>query len=174
MFLLLFWRPLYPAITAYLSEYGNSSKLQLVNITIQCMAEFLPCYGLFGCPQWWSIWFWYFPWLAACLQIFPVVVLLQDALRVNEQYRLPAPRWCFAGTCCQVIIPVGDDHVRHLTGNEHAAGASPDCPAALFLPMSEAYWLVMALPYHLYILFSQHISMESLRHSSLLVLLLCF
>ena len=176
-------------ITAtYLSEYGDSSKLKfLINITIQCMAG-LPSIvtGLFG----YAFFVVYLGFgisllaggLSLGIMIFPVIVLTaRDALlAVNEQYRLAGAalgvsRWYMLH---RVIIPQSAPGILSgiLLAMGYAAGATaPIMVTAAVISAGMNGGLtdpVMALPYHLYILFSQHISMEKAYGTALLLVLL--
>jgi phosphate transport system permease protein len=176
-------------ITAvYLSEYGNSSKFTtLVNITIQCMAG-IPSIvtGLFGYAFFVVHLGFGISLLAGGLSlgimIFPVVVLTaRDALlAVNEQYRLAGTalgvsRWYMLR---RVIIPQSATAILSgiLLAMGYAAGATaPIMVTAAVISAGMSGGLldpVMALPYHLYILFSQHISMEKAYGTALLLVLL--
>ncbi len=176
-------------ITAiYLSEYGESSKFKvLVNITIQCMAG-VPSIvtGLFG----YAFFVVYLGFgisllaggLSLGIMIFPVIVLTaRDALlAVNEQYRLAGAalgvsRWYMLH---RVIIPQSAPAILSgiLLAMGYAAGATaPIMVTAAVISAGMSGGLmepVMALPYHLYILFSQHISMEKAYGTALLLVLL--
>ncbi|MDD3654855.1 MAG: phosphate ABC transporter permease PstA [Desulfotomaculaceae bacterium] len=176
-------------ITAiYLSEYGESSKFRaLVNITIQCMAG-IPSIvtGLFG----YAFFVVYLGFgisllaggLSLGIMIFPVIVLTaRDALlAVNEQYRLAGAalgvsRWYMLH---RVIIPQSAPAILSgiLLAMGYAAGATaPIMVTAAVISAGMSGGLmepVMALPYHLYILFSQHISMEKAYGTALLLVLL--
>ncbi len=176
-------------ITAiYLSEYGESSKFTtLVNITIQCMAG-IPSIvtGLFGYAFFVVYLGFGFSLLAGGLSlgimIFPVIVLTaRDALlAVNEQYRLTGAalgvsRWYMLH---RVIIPQAAPAILSgiLLAMGYAAGATaPIMVTAAVISAGMSGGLmepVMALPYHLYILFSQHISMEKAYGTALLLVLL--
>jgi phosphate transport system permease protein len=176
-------------ITAiYLSEYGESSKFTtLVNITIQCMAG-IPSIvtGLFGYAFFVVYLGFGFSLLAGGLSlgimIFPVIVLTaRDALlAVNEQYRLTGAalgvsRWYMLH---RVIIPQAAPAILSgiLLAMGYAAGATaPIMVTAAVISAGMSGGLmepVMALPYHLYILFSQHISMEKTYGTALLLVLL--
>ncbi|HHU87469.1 MAG: phosphate ABC transporter permease PstA [Pelotomaculaceae bacterium] len=176
-------------ITAiYLSEYGESSKFTtLVNITIQCMAG-IPSIvtGLFGYAFFVVYLGFGFSLLAGGLSlgimIFPVIVLTaRDALlAVNEQYRLAGAalgvsRWYMLH---RVIIPQAAPAILSgiLLAMGYAAGATaPIMVTAAVISAGMSGGLmepVMALPYHLYILFSQHISMEKAYGTALLLVLL--
>ncbi len=176
-------------ITAvYLSEYGRYAKLKvLVNMTIQCMAG-IPSIvtGLFG----YAIFVVYFGMgisllaggLSLGIMVFPVIVLTsRDALlAVNEQYRLAGAalgvsRWYML---IRVIIPQAAPAMLSgiLLAMGYAAGATaPIMVTAAVISAGMSGGLmepVMALPYHLYVLFSQHISMEKAYGTALLLVLL--
>ena len=116
------------------------------------------------------------------IMIFPVIVLTaRDALlAVNEQYRLAGAalgvsRWYMLH---RVIIPQAAPAILSgiLLAMGYAAGATaPIMVTAAVISAGMSGGLmepVMALPYHLYILFSQHISMEKAYGTALLLVLL--
>lgn len=176
-------------ITAvYLAEQAGQTKfIGVLNLTIQCMAG-VPSIitGLFG----YSFFVLHLGFgisllaggLALGIMIFPVIVITaRDALlAVNEQYRLAGTalgvsRWYIL---CKIIFPRATPAIISglLLAMGYAAGAtapimvtaaaiSADSSGSLFEP-------VMALPYHLYILFSQHVSMSKAYGTALLLVIL--
>lgn len=176
-------------ITAvYLAEYAGQTKFsEMINLTIQCMAG-VPSIitGLFS----YSFFVLHLGFgisllaggLALGIMIFPVIVITaRDALlAVNEQYRLVGTalgvsRWYIL---CRIIFPRALPAITSglLLAMGYAAGAtapimvtaaaiSADSSGSLFEP-------VMALPYHLYILFSQHVSLSTAYGTALLLVLL--
>ncbi|MCL6559392.1 MAG: ABC transporter permease subunit, partial [Firmicutes bacterium] len=120
--------------------------------------------------------------LSLGIMIFPVVVLTaREALQaVDEQYRLVgislgvSRRYMLA----RVIFPQAAPAILSgvLLAMGYAAGATAPImvTAAVILAASNGALLepVMALPYHLYILFSQHISVEKAYGTALLLVLM--
>lgn len=176
-------------ITAvYLAEYAGPTKFSsLINLTVQCMVG-VPSIitGLFA----YAFFVLYLGLgisllaggLALSIMIFPVIVVTaRDALlAVNKQYRLVGAalgvsRWYIL---CEVVFPQAMPAIAGglLLAMGYAAGAtapimvtaaaiSADSSGNLFEP-------VMALPYHLYILFSQHVSLSKAYGTALLLVLL--
>ncbi|MEG6616663.1 phosphate ABC transporter permease PstA [Peptococcaceae bacterium 1198_IL3148] len=176
-------------ITAvYLAEYAEESKFKtMINLTVQCMAG-VPSVvtGLFG-----------YAFFVMCLgfgisllaggltlgiMIFPqIVVTARDALlSVDEKYRLVGEtlgvsRWYML---VRVILPQAASAIVGgiLLAMGYAAGATAPImvTAAVISANSSGALLepVMALPYHLYILFTQQISIENAYGTALLLVLL--
>jgi phosphate transport system permease protein len=172
----------------YLAEYASQRKFSsLINLTVQCMAGVpsiitgLFAYAFFVLNLGFGISL-LAGGLALGIMIFPVIVVTaRDALlAVNEQYRLVGTalgvsRWYIL---CRVIFPQAMPAISSglLLAMGYAAGAtapimvtaaaiSADSSGNLFEP-------VMALPYHLYILFSQHVSLSKAYGTALLLVLL--
>ena len=176
-------------ITAiYLAEYGEVTKIKgLINITVQCMAG-IPSIvtGLFG----YSLFVVYMGYgisllaggLTLGIMIFPVIVVTaRDALlAVNDKYRLVGislgvSRWYIL---VRIIFPQALPSILSgvLLAMGYAAGATAPImvTATVILAGSSGALLepVMALPYHLYILFSQQISLEKAYGTALLLVLM--
>lgn len=176
-------------ITAiYLAEYGGASRAkEVINLTVQCMAG-VPSIvtGLFG----YALFVVYFGLgfsllaggLSLGIMIFPVIVITaRDALQaVKIEYRLAGAslgvsRWYML---TRVILPQAMPAILSgvLLAMGYAAGATAPImvTAAVISAGSTGALLepVMALPYHLYILFSQHISMEKAYGTALLLVIL--
>jgi len=174
----------------YLAEYpGHSGLKHLVGLTVQCMAG-IPSIvtGLFS----YTVFVVRFGFgisllagsLALAIMIFPVIVITsRDALlAVDEEYRLVGAslgvsRWY---TLVRVIFPRAAPAIVSglLLAVGYAAGATAPImvTAAVISAGSGGSLLqpVMALPYHLYILFSQHISLEKAYGTALLLVVLLF
>ncbi|MBM7853942.1 phosphate transport system permease protein [Desulfohalotomaculum tongense] len=176
-------------ITAvYLVEYAAPSRFRdIINLTVQCMAGIpsivtgLFAYALFVVRMGFGISL-LAGGLALGIMIFPVIVVTsRDALlAVNEQYRLVGAslgvsRWYML---VRVIFPQGLPAVISgvLLAAGYAAGATaPVMVTAAVISAGSSGSLfepVMALPYHLYILFSQQISIERAYGTALLLVLL--
>ncbi len=172
----------------HLAEYAGQTKFTgLINLTVQCMAGVpsiitgLFAYAFFVVQLGFGISL-LAGGLALGIMIFPVIVVTaRDALlAVNEQYRLAGTalgvsRWYMLR---RVVFPQAMPAITGglLLAMGYAAGAtapimvtaaaiSADSSGNLFEP-------VMALPYHLYILFSQHISLSKAYGTALLLVLL--
>lgn len=172
----------------YLTELAVHSKYkEIINITIQCMAGVpsivigLFSYAIFVVQLGFGISL-LAGGLALGIMIFPVIVVTaRDALlAVNTDYRmvglgLGVSRWYLLS---RVIFPQAAPAILSgiLLSMGYAAGAtapimvtaavvSANTSGALFEP-------VMALPYHLYILFSQQISIDHAYGTALLLVLL--
>ena len=176
------------ATATYLAELTKPSKYnEILNITIQCMAGVpsivigLFSYAIFVVQLGFGISL-LAGGLALGMMIFPVIVVTaRDALlAVNTEYRkvglgLGVSRWYLLS---RVIFPQAAPAILSgiLLSMGYAAGAtapimvtaavvSANTSGALFEP-------VMALPYHLYILFSQQISIDYAYGTALLLVLL--
>lgn len=172
----------------YLAEYAGQSRFKgLVNLTVQCMAG-VPSIvtGLFGYALFVVHMGFGISLLAGGLSlgimVFPVIVVTaRDALlAVNEHYRLVGTslgvsRWYML---VRVNFPQAAPAIISgvLLAMGYAAGATaPVMVTAAVISASSSGALlepVMALPYHLYILFSQRISMEKAYGTALLLVLL--
>ncbi|WP_031516923.1 phosphate ABC transporter permease PstA [Desulfofalx alkaliphila] len=172
----------------YLAEYAGQSKLkELFSITVQCMAG-VPSIvtGLFA----YALFVVHFGFgislmaggLALGIMIFPVIVVTsRDALlAVNNQFRtvgtsLGVSRWYILR---RVIIPQAMPGILSglLLAMGYAAGATaPIMVTAAVVSVGSTTSLfdpVMALPYHLYILFSHQISLENAYGTALLLVLI--
>jgi phosphate transport system permease protein len=176
-------------ITAvYLTEYAEESKFkEIINLTVQCMAG-VPSIvtGLFG----YAFFVMHLGFgisllaggLSLAIMIFPqIVVTARDALlSIDENYRLVGlamgvSRWYML---MRVILPQAAPAIVGgiLLAMGYAAGATAPImvTAAVISANSSGALLepVMALPYHLYILFSQQISIENAYGTALLLVLL--
>ncbi|MBP2627479.1 MAG: phosphate transporter rane protein 2, PhoT family [Firmicutes bacterium] len=175
----------------YLVEYSNASAFsQYINLGIQAMIG-IPSIliGLFG----YSFFVVYLNLGVSLLSggftlavmILPtLVVLMRDALdAVDDDYRLLGESLgvsrCYL--LQRVILPVASPRLLSalLLGMGYAGGATAPIMVTAATIMSRGsinlYNPVMALPYHLYILFSQHISVERAYGTALvLVMMLLF
>lgn len=176
-------------ITAvYLAEYGGSGRLSSAfSLVVQCMAG-IPSIvtGLFAYAVL-VVWAGFgISLIAGCfalaIMVFPVIVITtRDALAsVNPQYRLigasmGVSRWYLLR---RVILPQAAPAVFGglLLAMGYAAGATAPImvTAAVIAAPSSGNLLepVMALPYHLYVLFSQRISVEMAYGTALLLVLM--
>ncbi|WP_371363513.1 hypothetical protein SRRS_43960 [Sporomusa rhizae] len=172
----------------YLVEYGETSAFaHAVNFIIQAMIG-IPSIltGLFGYSLFVVTLGFGMSLLAGgltlALMILPtLVVLMRDALRaVNDDYRLIGES---LGVSRQyqlrrVILPLASPHLVSavLLGMGYAAGATAPIMVTAAVVMSRGsvslFNPVMALPFHLYILFSQHISLERAYGTALVLVIL--
>jgi phosphate transport system permease protein len=160
----------------YLSEYGRSGWLAAsVNLLVQSMAGVpsiitgLFVYALGVVTLGWGISL-LAGGLALAIMVFPVIVVSsRDALlAVDENYRLVANSLGVSKfyTLYRIILPraVAGITAGLLLALGYAAGATAPImvTAAAIIASSSGALLepVMALPYHLYILFNEHISMN--------------
>ncbi len=172
----------------YLAEYSVPGKITTcITVFIQCMVG-LPSIltGLFG----YALFVVYMDFgisllsgsLTLTIMIFPtLVVLMKDVLvAVNPDYRLLTTslglsRWYVLR---RVILPTALPGLSSaiLLGMGYATGATAPImvTAAVISAKGSLHLLnpVMALPYHLYILFSQHISLEKAYGTALFFVLL--
>lgn len=172
----------------YLVEYGKTSTFAYgINFVIQAMIG-IPSIltGLFGYA--------FFVvslgfgisllsgGLTLAIMILPtLVVLMRDALNsVNDEYRLVGAslgisRWYLLQ---RVILPIASPHLLSaiLLAMGYAAGATAPIMVTAAVVMSPGTISllspVMALPFHLYILFSQHISLERAYGTALVLVLI--
>lgn len=176
------------ATAIYLAELAKPSKYRdILNVTIQCMAG-VPSIviGLFSYATFVVMLGFGISLLAGGLalgiMIYPVIVVTarEALLAVNDQYRtvglgLGVSRWYLL---TRIILPQATPAILSgiLLSMGYAAGAtapimvtaavvSANTSGSLFEP-------VMALPYHLYILFSQQISIDNAYGTALLLVLL--
>lgn len=175
-------------VSIYLVEYGKGLKLaKLSNFVIQIMIG-IPSIltGLFG----YSFFVVYLGFgisllsggLTLAIMIFPtLVVLMRDALKaVNDEYRLLGETLGVSKGYMlkRVILPEASPHILSavLLAMGYAAGATAPImvTAAVILTRGTISLLnpVMALPFHLYILFSQHISLERAYGTALVLVLM--
>ncbi|MDD4588730.1 MAG: phosphate ABC transporter permease PstA [Heliobacteriaceae bacterium] len=172
----------------YLVEFGEHSRLKnIINLTVQCMAG-IPSIvtGLFG----YALFVVYSGFgisllaggLSLGIMVFPVIVVTaRDALLgVNPLYRLTglslgvSRRYLLV----RVILPQALPGI--LSGLLLAAGYAAGATAPIMVTAAaisagssgNLFTPVMALPYHLYILFSQHISLENAYGTALVLVLL--
>lgn len=175
----------------YLSEYGrNGSLAEMINLLVQSMAGVpsivigLFVYALGVVTLGWGISL-LAGGLALAIMVFPVIVVSsRDALRaVDDNYRLVATSLGVSKsyTLHRVILPRAAAGIMAgvLLALGYAAGATAPImvTAAAIISSSSGALLepVMALPYHLYILFNEHISINQAYATALvLVLLLLF
>jgi phosphate transport system permease protein len=160
----------------YLSEYGRSGWLAAsINLLVQSMAGVpsiiigLFVYALGVVALGWGISL-LAGGLALAIMVFPVIVVSsRDALlAVDENYRLVANSLGISKSYSlyRVILPRAAAGITAglLLALGYAAGATAPImvTAAAIIASSSGALLepVMALPYHLYILFNEHISMN--------------
>lgn len=160
----------------YLSEYGRRGWLaSFINLLVQSMAGVpsiivgLFVYALGVVTLGWGISL-LAGGLALAIMVFPVIVVSsRDALlAVDENYRLVANSLGISKsyTLYRVILPraLAGITAGLLLALGYAAGATAPImvTAAAIIASSSGALLepVMALPYHLYILFNEHISMN--------------
>ncbi|CQR70776.1 Phosphate transport system permease protein PstA [Sporomusa ovata DSM 2662] len=172
----------------YLVEYGKASPLaHVINFVIQAMIG-IPSIliGLFG--------YVFFVvtlglgisllagGLTLAIMILPtLVVLMRDALQaVNDDYRLLGESLGVSRRYLlqRIILPVASPHLLSsiLLAMGYAAGATAPIMVTAAVVMSRGsvslFNPVMALPFHLYILFSQHISLERAYGTALVLVLI--
>ncbi|MGI6413201.1 MAG: phosphate ABC transporter permease PstA [Syntrophomonadaceae bacterium] len=169
----------------YLSEYGRSGRLaEMINLLVQSMAGVpsiivgLFVYALGVVTLGWGISL-LAGGLALAIMVFPVIVISsRDALlAVDENYRLVANSLGVSKsyTLYRIILPRAAAGITAgiLLSLGYAAGATAPImvtAAAVIASSSGALFEpVMALPYHLYILFNEHLSM-SYAYATALVL----
>lgn len=172
----------------YLVEYARPNKLTyMITLTVQCMVG-IPSIltGLFG----YALFVIYLGFgtsllsggLTLGIMVFPtLVVLMRDALQeVNADYRmvgfaLGLSRWYILK---RIILPTAAPGLMSavLLAMGYAAGATAPImvTAAVILAKGSIslYDPVMALPYHLYIMFSQHISLTKAYGTALVLVLM--
>ncbi len=172
----------------YLTEYGKASTLaSLMNVVIQAMIG-IPSIliGLFGYALFVVTLGFGISLLAGgltlAIMIFPtLVVLMRDALQaVSDDYRILGESLGVSRRYVlqRIILPVASPHLLSsiLLAMGYAAGATAPImvTAAVVMSRGSASLLnpVMALPFHLYILFSQHISLERAYGTALVLVML--
>jgi len=172
----------------YLTEYGKASTLaSLMNVVIQAMIG-IPSIliGLFGYALFVVTLGFGISLLAGgltlAIMIFPtLVVLMRDALQaVSDDYRILGESLGVSRRYVlqKIILPVASPHLLSsiLLAMGYAAGATAPImvTAAVVMSRGSASLLnpVMALPFHLYILFSQHISLERAYGTALVLVML--
>jgi phosphate transport system permease protein len=173
---------------AYLSEYGRSGRLAaMINLLVQSMAGVpsivtgLFVYALAVVTLGWGISL-LAGGLALAIMVFPVIVVsTRDALlAVDENYRLVANSLGVSKsyTLYRIILPRAAAGIIAgvLLALGYAAGATAPImvtAAAIIASSSGALFEpVMALPYHLYILFNEHISMDQAYATALVLVIL--
>lgn len=172
----------------YLSEYGRSGRLaEMINLLVQSMSGVpsivvgLFVYALGVVTLGWGISL-LAGGLALAIMVFPVIVVSsRDALlAVDENYRLVANSLGVAQsyTLRRVILPRAAAGILAgiLLALGYAAGATAPImvTAAAIIADSSGALLepVMALPYHLYILFNEHISINQAYATALVLVIL--
>lgn len=172
----------------YLAEYAGCSKLSyIIALATQCMIG-IPSIltGLFG----YAVFVVYLGYgtsllaggLTLGIMVYPtLVVLMRDALKeVTVEYRivglaLGVSRWYIIR---RIILPAAAPGLISavLLAMGYAAGATAPImvTAAVIIAKGSLGLLdpVMALPYHLYIMFSQHISLENAYGTALVLVLM--
>lgn len=181
---------IFPALitAAYLSEYQDNRKLNdLISLLIQSMAGIpsivigLFVYALGVVALGWGISLMAGS-LALAIMIFPVLVISsRNALQaVNDNYRLVTSSLGISKshTLFRIIIPQAIPGIMAgiLLALGYAAGATAPImvTAAAIIASSSGVLLepVMALPYHLYILFNEHISLDQAYATALVLVAL--
>lgn len=172
----------------YLSEYGSSGRLaEMISLLVQSMSGVpsivtgLFVYALGVVTLGWGISL-LAGGLALAIMVFPVIVVSsRDALlAVDENYRLVANSLGVAKsyTLRRVILPRAAAGILAgiLLALGYAAGATaPIMVTAAAIAASSSGALlepVMALPYHLYILFNEHISINQAYATALVLVIL--
>lgn len=179
------------ATAIYLSEYGRNQRLaEPVNLLVQSMTGIpsivvgLFVYALCVVKLRWGISL-LAGGVALSLMVFPVIVVTsRDALlAVDDNYRLVAKALGVSEsyTLWRIILPRAVPGILAgiLLALGYAAGATAPImvTAAAIIASSSGVLLepVMALPYHLYILFNEHMSLDNAYATALvLVLMLLF
>ncbi len=184
--LALVWSLLPALATAiYLSEYHNDQGIgNIINLFIQSMAGIpsivigLFVYALGVVALGWGISLLAGS-LALALMVFPVLVISsRDALQaVDKDYRLVATSLGVGNfhTLLRIVLPQAIPGILAgiLLALGYAAGATAPImvTAAAIIANSSGVLLepVMALPYHLYILFNEHISLDQAYATALVL-----
>ena len=179
------------ATAIFLSEYGRDQRLaEPVNLLVQSMTGIpsivvgLFVYALCVVKLRWGISL-LAGGAALSLMVFPVIVVAsRDALlAVDDNYRLVAKALGVSEsyTLWRIILPRAFPGILAgiLLALGYAAGATAPImvTAAAIIASSSGVLLepVMALPYHLYILFNEHMSLDNAYATALvLVLMLLF
>ncbi|RYD02231.1 hypothetical protein N752_25810 [Desulforamulus aquiferis] len=179
-----------PALSTaiYLTQYAKASRVSsLVNITVQCMAGIpsivtgLFAYALFVVKFGFGISL-LSGGLALAIMIFPVIVVTsRDALlSVNSNYLLVAKALGVSQGYILVRILLPQAATGILAGLLLAMGYAAGATAPIMVtaaviatpPTVSLYEPVMAMPYHLYILFSQQVSLDKAYGTALVLVLL--
>lgn len=176
------------ATAVYLAEYAQQNGLrQIINTTVQCMAGLpsivtgLFCYSFFVVRLDFGI-----SLLAGALalgmMVFPVIVITaRDALlAVNNHYRMVGISLGVSRRylLMRVLFPQAASGILGgmLLAMGYAAGATAPImvtAAAIATPaVGHLFEPVMALPYHLYILFSQQVSLDKAYGTALVLVAL--
>lgn len=189
VFLALCFSVIPALITAiFLSEYGRSTQSgYIINLLVQSMAGIpsiiigLFVYALCVVKMGWGICLLAGS-LALGIMIFPVItVSCRDALMaVSDDYRLAAESLGISRSYIlrRIILPQATTGILSgiLLAMGYAAGATAPImvTAAAIMARSPGnlFEPVMALPYHLYILFNEHISMDQAYATALVLVLL--
>ncbi|HZJ85195.1 MAG TPA: phosphate ABC transporter permease PstA [Syntrophomonadaceae bacterium] len=184
--LALAWSLLPALATAiYLSEYHDNSRIAtLINLLIQSMAGVpsivigLFVYALGVVALGWGISLLAGS-LALAIMIFPVLAISsRDALQaIDQDYRLVATSLGVGNsyTLLRIVLPQAVPGILAgiLLATGYAAGATAPImvTAAAIIANSSGVLLepVMALPYHLYILFNEHISLDQAYATALVL-----
>jgi phosphate transport system permease protein len=171
----------------YLSEYGHGRLAEIINLLVQSMAGvpsiviglFVYAFGVVALG--WGISL-LAGGLALAIMVFPVIVVSsRDALlAVDDNYRLVANSLGVSKsyTLHRIILPRAAAGIMAgvLLALGYAAGATAPImvTAAAIIANSSGALLepVMALPYHLYILFNEHISMNHAYATALVLVIL--
>lgn len=179
------------ATAVYLSEYGRNKRwTEIVNVLVQSMMGIpsivvgLFVYALCVVRLGWGISL-LAGGVALSLMVFPVIVVSSRnaLLAVDDNYRLVARALGVSKsyTFWRIILPRAVPGILAgiLLALGYAAGATAPImvTAAAIIASSSGVLLepVMALPYHLYILFNEHMSLDNAYATALvLVLMLVF
>lgn len=176
------------ATAVYLSEYGHNHRTaEMINLLVQSMAGVpsiitgLFVYALGVVRLGWGISL-MAGGVALALMIYPVIVVSgRDALQtVDNSYRLTAGTLGVskAYTLRRIILPQATPGILAgiLLALGYAAGATAPImvTAAVIMASSSGalFEPVMALPYHLYILFNEHISMNQAYATALVLVII--
>lgn len=176
------------ATAVYLSEYGQKQRIaELINLLVQSLAGVpsiitgLFVYALGVVRMGWGISL-LAGGMALAIMIFPVIVVSsRDALlAVDNRYRLAAGTLGVSPsyTLRRIILPQAAPGILAgiLLALGYAAGATAPImvTAAAIMASSSGALLepVMALPYHLYILFNEHISMNQAYATALVLVII--
>lgn len=173
------------ATAIYLAEYAHKNVIsQIINTTVQCMAGLpsivtgLFCYALFVVRMGFGISL-LAGGLALGMMIFPVIVVTaRDALlAVNKHYRIVGTSLGVSKSylLVRILLPQAASGIIGgiLLAMGYAAGATAPImvtAAAIATPSTgDLFQPVMALPYHLYILFSQQVSLDKAYGTALVL-----
>lgn len=173
------------ATAVYLAEYAQQNGFRLIiNTTVQCMAGLpsivtgLFCYALFVVRMGFGISL-IAGGLALSMMVFPVIVVTaRDALlAVDNHYRMVGVSLGVSRRylLVRVLLPQAAPGILGgmLLSMGYAAGATAPImvtAAAIATPSAgDLFEPVMALPYHLYILFSQQVSLDKAYGTALVL-----